>query len=242
MYPDKLIVDSNEDGFDQKNVRAICNTGKSSKDPGQQRYIGEKGIGFKSVFKVATKVHIQSEPYSFFFEHSAKDNGMGMVTPILEDYDDLPPETRTRIVLTLAASSDYRMLKKEILALPDSFMMFLSTLKNINLVVVEDTGDISKMIYSYREDTPSPRGTLTKRKTFNGALVEDKKLHYHITRKFLTQLPLDNARPGSTTAEVVLAFPLDEKLVPIEEQQHVFAFLPMRQVGFNVIIETPTLL
>lgn len=48
-----LIVVNNELGFQQENVDAICNVRKSSKagrlDLG---YIGEKGVGFKSVFMV----------------------------------------------------------------------------------------------------------------------------------------------------------------------------------------------
>jgi hypothetical protein len=52
VYDDRIVVDCNEDGFDESNLRAICNVGQSSKI-GRQGYIGEKGIGFKSVFKVA---------------------------------------------------------------------------------------------------------------------------------------------------------------------------------------------
>ena len=58
VYPRRIVVDCNEDGFTQENIVAICNVGKSSKT-GAQGYIGEKGTGFKSVFMVAWKVHIQ---------------------------------------------------------------------------------------------------------------------------------------------------------------------------------------
>lgn len=58
----------------QSNVRAICSTGESTKT-NTSGYIGEKGIGFKSVFKAASKVHIQSGPFSFFFEHRFCMNG-----------------------------------------------------------------------------------------------------------------------------------------------------------------------
>ena len=53
-------------------------------------------------------------------------------------------------------------------------------------------------------------------------------------KRTLTKLPKDAARPMTDKAEVVLAFPLDEASLPIIEQQHVFAFLPVRKVGFNV--------
>jgi hypothetical protein len=61
LYPNRIVIDSNENGFQEGHVKAICSTGESTKAL-IQGYIGEKGIGFKSVFKVAKKVHIQSGP------------------------------------------------------------------------------------------------------------------------------------------------------------------------------------
>ena len=80
LHPSRIVVDSNEDGFNEANVKAICSTSQSTKT-NAQGYIGEKGIGFKSVFKVASKVHIQSKPFSFAFQHKFGDSGLGMVTP-----------------------------------------------------------------------------------------------------------------------------------------------------------------
>jgi HSP90 family molecular chaperone len=78
IRPDTISIDCNEDGFTPENVRAICRIGESTKiRANAQYYIGEKGIGFKSVFMVASKVHIQSGPFSFSFEHEPGNNGMG---------------------------------------------------------------------------------------------------------------------------------------------------------------------
>src|SRR4051794_21861578 len=84
VYRDKIVIECNEDGFTEANLRAICNVGKSSK-LGAQGYIGEKGIGFKSVFKVAWKVWIQSGSFSFCFKHRRGDSGMGMISPEWQD-------------------------------------------------------------------------------------------------------------------------------------------------------------
>ncbi|KAK4448413.1 hypothetical protein QBC34DRAFT_495382 [Podospora aff. communis PSN243] len=67
--PGALRVDCNEIGFSQENVEAICNIGQSTKTGlgKATRYIGEKGIGFKSVFKVAKVVYIKSGYFSFKF-------------------------------------------------------------------------------------------------------------------------------------------------------------------------------
>jgi len=56
FYPDKIIIESNEDGFTPDDIQAICSVGGSTKF-GTQACRGEKGIGFKSVFMVASKVY-----------------------------------------------------------------------------------------------------------------------------------------------------------------------------------------
>lgn len=58
----------------------MCSTDESSKVIDESS-TGEKGIGFKSVFGIATEVHIQSGIWSFGFHHEAHDDGIGMVTP-----------------------------------------------------------------------------------------------------------------------------------------------------------------
>jgi sacsin len=47
-----LCIFNNEVGFDEENIKAICAVGHSTKSK-KQGYIGEKGIGFKSVFIMA---------------------------------------------------------------------------------------------------------------------------------------------------------------------------------------------
>lgn len=233
LHPSKILVDSNEDGFNEANVRAICSTSKSTKTDARG-YIGEKGIGFKSVFKIASKVHIQSEPFSFAFQHKFGDGGLGMVTPILEEFEELPSGITSRISLTLSPPSDFAELVKEFEALPDSLLIFLSKLKSITINVTNASNElVSETVHAYEYSSDNHRGTLTKRRSIEGKEIQIAQ-HFHITKRTLTGLPKDAARPETDKAEVVLAFPLDQKSLPIIEQQHVFAFSPVRKVGFNV--------
>ena len=56
----------NEVGFTKSNVRSITAIGESTKKKIQTgNVIGEKGIGFKSVFEVAEKVTIHSNGFDF---------------------------------------------------------------------------------------------------------------------------------------------------------------------------------
>ncbi|THW02710.1 hypothetical protein D6D26_04062 [Aureobasidium pullulans] len=77
-----LLFGCNEQGFSKANVSAICDMNQSTKTllkEGKKSCIGEKGIGFKSVFKVADKVWISSNNFSFMFD---KSKPLGMVDPL----------------------------------------------------------------------------------------------------------------------------------------------------------------
>ena len=68
MEGEKLTVQYNEEGFTKDNVRAITAIGESTKKlllAGDNRSIGEKGVGFKSVFGVAESVEIHSNGFDF---------------------------------------------------------------------------------------------------------------------------------------------------------------------------------
>lgn len=48
----RIVVLNNEVGFTAVNMRALCDVGNSTKAGTKTGYIGHKGIGFKSVFRV----------------------------------------------------------------------------------------------------------------------------------------------------------------------------------------------
>ena len=82
------MVDCNEDGFTRENVEAICNVGASTKTRNNsQYYIGEKSIGFKSVFMVASRYIFNPDT---FFLVQAPSRG-------LWNWNDYPRISRARI-------------------------------------------------------------------------------------------------------------------------------------------------
>lgn len=60
-----IVVLNNERGFFAQNIRALCDIGNSTKKGSNAGYIGQKGIGFKSVFRVCYK----TLTLSFLFMH-----------------------------------------------------------------------------------------------------------------------------------------------------------------------------
>jgi hypothetical protein len=68
IHDDSLEISYNEAGFTTSDVLGITDTGASTKKAntlGANSFIGEKGIGFKSVFALAKEVRIESGPWQF---------------------------------------------------------------------------------------------------------------------------------------------------------------------------------
>src|SRR6186713_253595 len=93
VRPNYVKIECNERGFSKDNIQALCRTGRSSKPLGGG-YTGEKGIGFKSVFKIAKRAHIRSPPYYFQLD---QDRELGMITPQWDQayFDKYPQEHQT---------------------------------------------------------------------------------------------------------------------------------------------------
>jgi hypothetical protein len=248
VYPDRVVIDCNEDGFKRENLTAICDIGNSSKTE-SQGYIGEKGIGFKSVFMAAWRVHIQSGDFSFDFVHRKGDSGMGMITPIWQEVTDpdLPFEV-TRITLYLHDHSDpaererdRQIINQQFHELQDTLLLFLRKLRKIEVSFYDEEG----------HQTKSTQYTLSRIETSDTAVIErtctniaeNRKRIYHIVKHTARGLArsenrdLSEAEEASrsfATSEIVLAFPVTPDSIPIIEPQEVFAFLPIKRMGFNV--------
>ncbi|KAK2483573.1 hypothetical protein H9L39_05365 [Fusarium oxysporum f. sp. albedinis] len=95
IHPKHIVVECNEDGFTSLDLKAICSVGESTKTA-KHGYVGAKGIGFKSVFIAASRVHIQSGNFSFEFRHNRNDPGLGMFTK--KKVDDYRVSLETTVV------------------------------------------------------------------------------------------------------------------------------------------------
>lgn len=84
--PSSVVVLNNELGFSEKNVRAICDVGRSTKGAHHSGYIGQKGIGFKSVFRVTDKPEIHSGGYHIRFD--AQCDAIGYILPHWVEQED----------------------------------------------------------------------------------------------------------------------------------------------------------
>lgn len=244
----RIIVECNEDGFTHENLVAICNVGKSSKT-GAQGYIGEKGIGFKSVFMVAWKVHIRSRDLSFSFRHNVGDSGMGMISPIWEESEEVLPRPLTRITLYLhetGSAADLATQRETTLQqfreLKAAFLLFMKNLRRIEVKLCDSLDkEISRTTFSMRCEDEG-RVALKQEIVQDGDLQECTQ-YYHTTKLTASNIPrsenreytdVELATKAYSETNIILAFPLTRDSVPIIEKHEVFAFLPIRNMGLPV--------
>ncbi|KAJ0422940.1 hypothetical protein BJY00DRAFT_299903 [Aspergillus carlsbadensis] len=251
VYDQRVVIECNEDGFTRENLVAICNVGKSSKT-GAQGYIGEKGIGFKSVFMAAWKVHIQSREFSFSFRHRRGDSGMGMISPTWEETDEVLPHSLTRITLFLhddgpddARARQRQIMLQQFQELKATFLLFMKNLRRIE-IKTHDSSDqeVSHTTFSI-QNLPDER-VAVQQETVRDGVRQESTQHYYTTRLTAANIPPSENREYTEQerstgaypqAVVILAFPLTPGLLPAIEPQEVYAFLPIRNMGLPFLIQ-----
>ncbi|KAK7453070.1 hypothetical protein Landi51_04065 [Colletotrichum acutatum] len=254
VYRDRIEIKCNEDGFTHHDLKAICAIGQSSKNR-SHGYIGEKGIGFKSVFVAAYKVNILSKDFSFSFTHRKGDSGLGMVTPIWEP-DFIPQNELAPSSITLhlhqyddASLSEAKRQREEINRefenLPITVLLFLRNLRRIEIQFHDDDDKKTKRVeYSFSTSSPSTLIDIVWLFDQESSSGETFQRKHHVARQVIRDVPPNENREFSeghgradAETEIILVFPLADDHTPIVENQPVFAFLPMMPLGFKFIIQ-----
>ncbi|KAG5763235.1 hypothetical protein H9Q72_008661 [Fusarium xylarioides] len=259
ITPDMVIIGSNEDGFTDSNVKALCDFGKSTKN-GTSGYTGQPDVGLKSVFTIASKVQIESGPFSFYLQHEDGDSGIGMVRSHWTEPPVLPEHVReheaygglfgnrTRIILFLKEQNRESLRSSFINQLwdtPDSVLLFMKNLRSLKITVLGEDNKIQRskdvlldrdLFGSGTRITTAKKLGPTKLKTWN---------RYLVYKSTATGLPANTNRrsapessANTSSAEVVLAFPVNEKGEPIIEIQKAFAFMPISESGLSFLVHS----
>ncbi|RXH91522.1 hypothetical protein DVH24_020545 [Malus domestica] len=141
--PATLLVFNNEVGFSRSNIDSICSVGRSTKKGKRHLgFIGEKGIGFKSVFLVSSQPHIFSNGYRIKFrEEPNKDCSIGYIVPewvsgeptlssILDVYGATKVVPATTIVLPLKPEK-VETVRAQLSGLHPELLLFLSKVNRV---------------------------------------------------------------------------------------------------------------
>lgn len=223
----------NERGFTEKNVIALSSIGESTKDATNPGYIGQKGIGFKSVFKISPKPQVHSRGYHFGYDVSAQDAGLGYIIPSpVSKPQWWEPNSHlagTHIVLPLdcPGAASVAMCRSYVSDIHQSLLLFLHRLR---FICFEDSTSESCTRAIRREDLPD--GVVRVHEEKSGS---DVKTHDWFVRRQMLQSP-SALREGVSLTEVAVAIPLDNDIEP-PPQCDVFAFLPLRSYGFSFVVQ-----
>lgn len=241
-----LIVHNNEVGFNDKNVRAICQVGKSTKKK-IQGYIGEKGIGFKSVFRITTCPYIFSNGFQFRLPESDKETGLGYIVP---SWVSIIPEAistnETSIVLPLDKSvKDTDGVITALRDISPETILFLKKLTNLVVTIKLPKStksynlEISKKVIFTSGNSQLVELTCIKHETDKNNIFETH--NYWVTEIEFTKPPdVEHEKRVSIESRIIsIAIPLDNKA----SKGKLFAYLPVwDETGMPFLINADFLL
>lgn len=234
--PKALIVRNNEIGFSERDVRAICDIANSTKSSSKRAEVGqtgEKGIGFKAVFRVSDKPQIHSNGYHFEFD-SESEPVKFIVPRWIGDNEDLPQQERgTEILLPWRKDIAHKVgiLFNHVTSMNAESLLFL---RRLSKVVVKNTASNEERTISREIKPVSPESGAslvhirvgpTDESTW---LIVERKLSPQVVRKGISV---------NQTA-LSLGFRLtEEQGAYAEEFCSVCALLPLCPSKFRFIIQ-----
>ncbi|KAI9079712.1 hypothetical protein K1719_038333 [Acacia pycnantha] len=215
--PATLLILNNEKGFSPKNIESICSVGRSTKKGNRRSgYIGEKGIGFKSVFLITATPYIFSNGYQIRFnEEPCPHCGLGYIVP--EWVDDNPTLEDLKLLCGEVKEDNEDPRLNTVTAIVISSEVDLVTRKNMNAesYILRLSAD------EENEDS-------------------EKECTYYMWRQRFPVKPENRVERRMDVEEwvVTLAFPNKERLNRGRSSPGIYAFLPTEMVtNFPFIIQ-----
>ena len=254
LESDKLRVLNNERGFESENIRALCDVGKTTKGKHRKGLIGQKGIGFKSVFRVTDRPEIHSNGFHICFD--AHNGALGMIKPQWLDKterevssfgsylstalkDDLETGFSTQIVLPFAEDSlKMQTFTTKLKQIEPSLLLFLNNLRKIKICLsIEEnkelTGEEQARVLSIEKRMLSDKVV---------CIESTNVCQFFLLETFSIPVP-EHLNLKLLETEVCFAFPLEKSATSksfsfnYHQTQNAFAFLPVREFGLKFIVQ-----
>eukprot|EP01080_Neovahlkampfia_damariscottae_P006589 gene6589-10752_t len=229
-----IVLCNNENGFQEKDVISICDVGNSTKSK-IEGYIGEKGIGFKSCFRVTNEPMIVSNGFQFKFDISDKNNLLGYVVPHwIDDPTKIFPIEKfdkTNIYLPFNDNVDINQISN---LLNDVNMETLMFLRKLKVIQIKNEILNKNVTYSYKKMNETD--IILTSKVDN----EDAHESYYKVVSTVLHKPKgleEESRVDQFETKLLLAFPMNEYHESHSKDQLVFAYLPIREYGFKFLIQ-----
>ncbi|KAM7252657.1 hypothetical protein ACFE04_008166 [Oxalis oulophora] len=264
--PATLIMFNNEKGFSPKNIESICSVGRSTKKGNRkQGYIGEKGIGFKSVFLITAQPYIFSNGYQIRFnERPCPHSNVGYIVPewveenpsvadLQKLYGSCSTLPTTTLVLPLKADK-VDPVKKQLSCIQPEVLLFLSKIKHFSVresnkepsqSTVSDIAVTSEINLVTRKSIDAESFTLFLSANEADYDPTERQCSYYMWRqKFpVRRENIVDRRMEVDELVITLAFPNQDRLDRGMVSHGVYAFLPTEMVtNFPFIIQADFLL
>ena len=233
-----LIIQNNEVGFTRQQVEALCDVGNSTKN-NSDGFIGEKGIGFKSVFRITSNPYIFSNGYSFRLPQHHEPTGLGYIVPCwVEKLPTGIDQEQTTIILPLDQPDfSFNTIAEYMQDVAPETILFLSQLKELHLFV---EGCYEATLT--KDDSAHPLVRLEYDRLEADHMVKSMTSDYWIfSQKFAKphDIHAEN-RDKVLASNVTIAFPIDPTTTPAV---NVFAYLPVStDVGLPFVVNADFLL
>ncbi|RZC54577.1 hypothetical protein C5167_013428 [Papaver somniferum] len=257
--PATLLVFNNEKGFSSKNINSICSVGNSTKKGHRQcGYIGEKGIGFKSVFLITAQPYIYSNGYQIMFsEQPCPDCGVGYIVPqwvehptvaeIQKTYGSAKSLPTTTIILPLKPDKVHPV-KQQLSSIHPEVLLFLSKIKRLSvreanknpkLNTLCEVSISSETEFVSRKNVGAESYTLHLSAEENTTSTEGECSYYMWRQRFPVKQEYKVERRTEVEEWVItLAFPYSQRLNRGMTSPGIYAFLPTEMVtNFPFIIQ-----
>lgn len=240
-----LAVHNNEVGFHEKHVRAICQVGQSTKSKAQG-YIGEKGIGFKSVFRITSSPYVFSKGYQFCLPERDEETELGYIVPKWVENGPISTSTNeTTIILPLNKNKkDIQSVSIALREIAPETILFLQKLTSLEISIQLPDAEY-EVVAEKRVVRQSGASQLIELSYMQWSSEADEDI-VEISRYWLTEQEFHKPsyiqhekRVGIETRIVSVAIPLNQQ----NHQGKLFAYLPVwEQTGLPFLINADFLL
>ncbi|EFJ04480.1 hypothetical protein SELMODRAFT_432374 [Selaginella moellendorffii] len=225
----------------ETNIESLCGSGQSTKKGKKsQGYIGEKGIGFKSVFLVTKQPYIISNGFRIRFDEEPHNEAkLGYIVP---EWVDRPTDAvlqkvcskaelpATVIILPLRQEK-ISEVAKQLTQIPAETLLFLSKIRMLSIYDQQSRPPTELVLSRSVEMTTSKNESVETSTTFltasNGRNGTQHSNYYMFkqTLKVPEEAKVEN-RKDVDSWTITLAFPVDDRISSSCSIGDIFSFLP----------------
>jgi hypothetical protein len=134
-------------------------------------------------------------------------------------------------------------IRQQFADLHETILLFMKNLQKIELTIYAGDDVTVESSSTYTTDRRADGKAVVRKTSFQDGEIGIEEQYYLIVKHTVTGLEKNDNRTYSeseeasqaySSSDVVLAFPVTAESAPVIDDQWVFAFLPIRQMGFKV--------